>query len=309
MAATGGTAGTAPQLAAGIVLSHGALHVSGTQIVDAAGRPLQLRGMSLFWSQWSNFYASSTIDQLTDDWKASIVRAALGVENGGYLDSPADNEAKLLTIVERAIARGMYVVIDWHDSHALDHRSAAIEFFTRMAMKYGASPNVLFEIFNEPLDVEWSAVKTYAEAVIAAVRGTGATNLVIVGTPNWSQDVDAAAKDPITNYADVAYTLHFYAATHKEPLRAKAKTALDAGLPLFVTEWGTCESTGDGAVDAAESKLWLDFLAQHQISWINWALNDKAETCSALTPDAGTAGPWAGSALTESGALVKAQLP
>jgi endoglucanase len=293
---------------ASVVQEHGALHVSGAHIVDAAGRPLQLRGMSLFWSQWSHYYQTSTVDQLADDWRATIVRAALGVESDGYLKDPADNEAKVVTVVERAIARGMYVVIDWHDSHALEHQAAATEFFTRMATRYGATPNVLFEIFNEPLAVEWSAVKAYAQAILAAIRGSGATNIVIVGTPNWSQDVDVAARDPITAYADVAYTLHFYAATHKQELRDKAKLALDAGLPLFVTEWGTCDATGDGEVDATETKTWLEFLAHNQISWMNWALNDKAEGCSALAPDAGTLGPWSGDALTPSGALVKASI-
>jgi endoglucanase len=231
------------------------------------------------------------------------------VESGGYLEKPDDNEAKVIAIAERAIARGMYVVIDWHDSHALDHQAAASAFFTRMATRYGSSPNVLFEIFNEPLNVPWSSVKTYAEAILAAIRGSGATNIVIVGTPTWSQDVDVAAQNPITAYQDVVYTLHFYAASHKESLRIKAKTALDAGLPLFVTEWGTCASSGNGAVDAAETKVWLDFLALHQISWINWALNDKAEACSALTPSAGTQGPWSSSVLTASGAIVKPLIP
>jgi endoglucanase len=293
----------------GVVQKHGALRVEGNRVVDAAGQPVQLRGMSLFWSQWSQYYVASAVDQLRDDWNATVVRAALGVENGGYLESPADNEAKVITIVERAIARDMYVIIDWHDHHAHDHQSVAVDFFTRMATRYGSSPNVLFEIYNEPLKIVWPTVKTYAEVVLAAIRGTGANNIVIVGTPNWSQDVDVAAADPITAYTNVAYTLHFYAATHKQYLRTKAKTALDAGLALFVTEWGTCSSSGDGTVDAAETKTWLDFLAQNQIGWANWALNDKAEACSALTPGAGTTGPWAGNALTASGALVKGAIP
>jgi endoglucanase len=304
-----GQDGSHPPSATGFVGEHGALRVVDGRIVDAAGEPIQLRGMSLFWSQWSNYYIPNTVDQLADDWDASIVRAALGVENGGYLENPAANEAKVVSIVDQAIARGMYVIVDWHDHHAQDHQAAAIDFFTRMAKKYGDSPNVLFEIFNEPLNVGWPIVKTYAEAVLAAVRGTGAKNIVIVGTPNWSQDVDVAAKDPITTYTDVAYTLHFYAATHKQFLRTKAQQALDAKLPLFVTEWGTCASSGNGALNEAETDTWLDFLTQNQISWINWALNDKAETCSALTPSAGTKGPWSGSALTASGALVKAMIP
>src|SRR5262245_8955875 len=130
---------------------HGALHVAGANIVDASGKPFQLRGMSLFWSQWTRFYTAETVDELADEWHAGLVRAALGIEEGGYLEHPAENEAKVVTVVDRAIERGLYVIIDWHDHHAADHRAEAIDFFTRMAKKYGASPNVIFELWNEPL--------------------------------------------------------------------------------------------------------------------------------------------------------------
>jgi len=286
-------------------LKHGALHVADGRVVDAAQKPLQLRGMSLFWSQWTSFYAVSTVDQLVDDWHAGLVRAALGIEKEGYLEQPADNEAKVIAVVDRAIERGIYVIIDWHDHHASDHQAEAVDFFTRMATKYGDSPNVIFEIWNEPLAVDWQIVKAYAESVIKAIRGAGGKNLVLVGTPNWSQDVDVAAESPLTGATDVAYVLHFYAGTHGQWLRDKAQKALSAGLPLFVTEWGTCEANGAGAVSESETKLWIELLARNQISWTNWALNDKDETCSALAPGASLTGPWTESAITASGALVK----
>ncbi|MET0386210.1 MAG: glycoside hydrolase family 5 protein [Polyangiales bacterium] len=303
-----GSGSVAPSMI-GPVPQHGALHVEGTKVVDAKDEPIQLRGMSLFWSQWSDYYTVNTVDQLVDDWHVTLVRAVLGVENGGYLEEPADNEAKVTAVVERAIARGVYVIIDWHDHHAEAHQAEAIAFFTRMATKYGATPHVLFEIYNEPLEVPWASVKGYAEAVIAAIRGAGAKNVVIVGTPTWSQDVDIAAENPITTDDNVAYTLHFYAATHKEYLREKARKALAAGVALFVTEWGTCESTGDGVVDEGETKAWLELLTEQDIGWANWSLNTKAEACSALTPTASPTGPWTGSALTQSGSLVKARIP
>jgi endoglucanase len=298
-----------PPAAVGPAPQHGALHVAGGHIVDASGQPFQLRGMSLFWSQWTDYYAANTVDQLADDWRAGLVRAALGIEKDGYLEQPVENERKVLAIVDRAIERGLYVIVDWHDHHAADHQAAALDFFTRMAKKYGASPNVIFEIWNEPLAVSWASVKMYATSLIAAIRGAGATNLILVGTPNWSQDVDAAAASPIQGVSDVAYVLHFYAATHTQWLRDKASAALAAGLPLFVSEWGTCEASGNGAVNESETKAWLELLAKNHISWANWALNDKDEACSALKPEAGESGPWAATSLTQSGALVKARIP
>jgi endoglucanase len=299
-----------PNGSVGFVAQHGALRVKGNRVVDTHGQPIQLRGMSLFWSQWSEFYVAKNVDVLVDDWKATVIRAALGVENeGGYLVSPDANLAKVRTIVDRAIARGQYVIVDWHDHNAQNHVAQATAFFQTMANSYGKQPNVIFEIFNEPLNIGWPAVKSYAEPMIRTIRAAGSQNLIIVGTPNWSQDVDVAANDRITSDDNVAYTLHFYANTHRQPLRDKAKAALDKGLALFVTEWGTCSADGNGTIDEGETRTWLSFLQTNGISWANWSLNDKAEACSAVQPAGGSVGPWRNDQLTPSGVLVKGAIP
>jgi len=294
----------------GFVGEHGALRVSGNRVVDAHGQPIQLRGMSFFWSQWTDFYVPQNVDVLVDDWKATVVRAALGVENdGGYLANPQPNVDKVRAVVDRAIARGVYVIIDWHDHHAQDHAAQARSFFEQMASTYGEQPHVIFEVYNEPMDVEWPVVKTYAEDIIRAIRGAGSDNLIIVGTPTWSQDVDVAAADRIMSDENVAYTLHFYADTHKQFLRDKATIALDAGIALFVTEWGTCSADGNGSVNEGETQTWLDFMRDNSISWANWSLHHKDEACSAIAPGAGATGPWRDDQLTTSGRLVKPAIP
>jgi endoglucanase len=166
-------------------------------------------------------------------------------------------------------------------------------------------------VFNEPMgyDGNWPTVKAYAEEVIGVIRDAGSQNVVIVGTPNWSQDVDAAAADPISGYANVAYALHFYANTHTGWLRDKATVALDAGLALFATEWGTCSSDGNGFVNEPETHIWIDFMQQNFVGWANWSLHNKPEACSALIPAAGAVGPWPDTDLTTSGRLVKSLIP
>ena len=265
--------------------------------------------MSLFWSNpgWGGdkFYNSSVVNNLADGWSATIIRAAMGVESGGYLSSPDSEKAKVKTVVDAAIAKGIYVLIDWHYSSAAIYTDQAKAFFKEMAQTYGSQPNVIYEIFNEPTSVAWGDLKTYAEAVIGEIRGAGSQNLVVVGTPTWSQDVDLAAANPVTKYGNVAYTLHFYAGTHKQSLRDKASAAMAKGIALFVTEWGTCDASGNGGLDLNESQTWIDFMNQNKLSWCNWSLNDKAETASALVSGASTTGPWADSQLTESGKFVK----
>ncbi|WP_395851705.1 glycoside hydrolase family 5 protein [Cystobacter fuscus] len=291
------------------VAVNGKLKVVGNQIQNQNGAAVQLKGMSLFWSQWGGtFYNASVVNSLTDNWKATVVRAAMGVESGGYLTNPAAEKARVKTVVDAAIAKGIYVIIDWHDHNATQHTAQSKAFFTEMAQLYKNTPNVIFEIFNEPDGESWSEVRTYAVDIIGAIRGAGAPNLVVVGTPTWSQDVDVAASNPITQYPNVAYSLHFYAGSHKQNLRDKATTALNKGIALFVTEFGTCDASGNGNLNLTETQLWMDFMNSRKLSWANWSLNDKAETASALVPGASTTGNWPASALTPSGAFIKQKL-
>lgn len=301
-----------PRISAAIapVAQYGDLKVVGNQIQSKlTNTQVQLRGMSLFWSQWGGaFWNASAVNSTVDNWGATVVRAAMGVESGGYLTNPAAEKARVKAVVDAAIAKGIYVIIDWHDHNATVHTNEAKAFFTEMAQTYGNKDNVIFEIYNEPDGESWSEIKTYAQTVISAIRGTGSDNLIVVGTPTWSQDVDQAANSPITGFSNIAYTLHFYAGTHKQSLRDKATYALSKGIPLFVTEFGTCDASGNGNLDLVESQTWINFLNANKLSWANWSLFDKNETASALVPGASTTGVWTDASLTASGKWVKAKL-
>lgn len=275
------------------------------------GQTTSIAGMSLFWSNngWGGdkFYNADVVRWLKQDWNAKLIRAAMGVgpQEGGYIASPDANKRRVQTVVNAAIENGMYVIIDWHTHNAEMYKQQAVQFFGEMSRLYGNYNNVIYEIYNEPLNVSWTGViKPYAEDVIRAIRANDPDNLIIVGTPNWSQDVDVAAQSPITISSNIAYTLHFYAGSHAA-LRAKASTALQRGLPLFVTEWGTVDASGDGNVAQGETQTWMTFLKSNNISHANWALNDKAEGSSALVPGASITGGWSDSQLTTSGRLVK----
>lgn len=291
------------------VAQYGQLRVQGNRVVDKDGKPVQLRGMSLFWSQWiGKYYTPQTVKWLKDDWRCTVVRAAMAIDSDGYLKNPEAEKQKVITVVDAAIEQGLYVIIDWHDHEAEKHTEQANIFFAEMAQRYGDEPNVIYEIYNEPLNVSWSGViKPYSEAVIAAIRQHDPDNLVICGTRNWSQQVEEAANDPI-KLPNVAYTLHFYAATHKQWLRDVAARALSKGIALMVTEFGTCEASGDGVLDKTEMQAWWQFLDENKISWCNWSLADKVETSAALKPGAKTTGGWTDAEISPSGLFVREEL-
>ena len=234
-----------------------------------------------------------------DHWKLSVIRAAMGVDaQGGYLGTGTGTNAnkagmlaKVNTIIQNAIDLGIYVIVDWHTSAAVTTKGTtqtadASAFFIQIATQYGTTPNVIYETYNEPTGVTWAQIKPYHEAVVVAIRAVDSDNLIVLGTPNWSQDVDLVAADPVVG-TNLLYTLHFYACTHKQSLRDKAQKAISMGLPLFITEFGATPSdggvtkNGDNYVCEGETSTWFTWMAQNNVSGASWKLDQSAPTPAA----------------------------
>src|SRR6185312_448546 len=215
---------------------HGQLHVDKTQLKDEHGNDVALRGMSFGWHNfWPRFYNEGAVKWLYNDWKATVVRAAMGVEpKNGYIDKPEESKARIEAVVDAAIKEGIYVIMDWHSHHS--RLNEAKTFCKEMAEKYHQYPNIIYEIFNEPEYDSWADVKAYSTEVISTIRAIDKNNVILVGCPHWDQDINLPADDPIKGYQNLMYTLHYYAATHKQALRDRADSALKKGLPIFISE-------------------------------------------------------------------------
>jgi endoglucanase len=283
------------------VKENGLLKVSATQLVNAKGKPVVLRGMSYGWHNWwPRFYNAGTVSWLKKDWGCSVVRAAMGVEpDGGYLKAADWSKSTIKTVIDAAIREGIYVIVDWH-SHNI-RQAEAQQFFTEIATEYGKQPNIIYEIFNEPEQQSWADVKAYSEALIKTIRAIDPDNIILVGSPHWDQDIHLVADDPIKGYNNLMYTLHFYAGTHKQSLRDRADYALKKGLPIFISESAGMEATGNGALNETEWNAWINWAEKNMISWITWSVSDKDETCSVLLPTASSTGNWALKDLKQSG--------
>jgi endoglucanase len=307
-----GEASSAATVSKTPVERHGQLSVKDGRLVDRAGKPVQLKGISSHGIQWyGDFVNERAIRSLRDDWGISVFRVAMYTENDGYISNPALKK-KVKEAVEAARKLGVYVIIDWHilsDNDPNKHKAKAKAFFSEMAGLYGKTPNVIYELANEPNGgVTWKGqIKPYIEEVTAVIRAKDPDNIIIAGTGTWSQDIQDAADNPVAD-ANTMYALHFYAGTHGKALRDRIDYALRKKAPIFVSEWGTSDALGSGGPFLSEAKVWIDFLNSRKISWVNWSLSDKNETSAALLPGANKTGSWPDSQLSPSGRFVKKEL-
>lgn len=293
---------------------HGQLSVRGTNLVDKNGNPYQLRGMSTHGLTWfPDFVNEQAFLTLRDEWKTNVVRLAMYVDewNNGqcYMNNKQGSRDMLEKGVDLCIKLDMYAIIDWHvlnPGDPMKYTNEAIEFFDSVSKKYADKPNIIYEICNEPNSgASWGGnVKPYAEKVIPVIKANDPDAVIIVGTPTWSQDIDQALSDRL-NYDNIMYALHFYADTHRDDLRNRLKNCVNGGLPVFVSEFGCCDASGGGANNFSETTKWLDLLDELNISYCNWALANKNETCCAILSSSGANGGWTENQLSESGKWIR----
>jgi len=286
--------------AQGPVSYYGKMQVNGAFIRSpVTNKAMQVKGVSFFWSQWgdgSRFYNENAVDRMAQDWKAEIVRAAYGSTGYNLSDSAGIvNKERIETVVEAAIKNDIYVIIDWHShsAHEAEETERAKEFFAYFSEKYGAYDNVIFELYNEPLNTTWAGIKTYAEQVIPEIR-KHSSNLILVGTPYYAQQIETVIGNAIDD-VNLGYVFHFYAASHSlGSFSGNIAAVQQAKLPVFVTEFGTTNADG-GNPNACNNATppvcvnnydthsktrtddWLAFFDSRNISYVAWSISDKYE--------------------------------
>ncbi|QTH40401.1 cellulase family glycosylhydrolase [Cohnella sp. LGH] len=311
------------------------------------GQPIQLRGMSTHGLQWfPEIINDNAFAALAGDWGANVIRLAMYVGENGYASNPTVIKQRVIDGIDYAIANDMYVIVDWHVHDPGDPNAevyaGAMDFFEEISGLYPNNKHLIYELANEPNsnapgvtnDVAgWQKIKDYAEPIVGMLREKGNENIIIVGSPNWSQRPDLAADNPVENpntgEADpnTMYTVHFYSGTHlsadnssdRQNVMSNARYALENGVAIFATEWGTSEASGNNGPYLAEAEIWLNFLNEHNISWVNWSLTNKNETSAAFTPfvlgkseatilNPGTDKLWSIPELSVSGEYIRAKI-
>ena len=311
----------------GIVSEYGNLQIQYSSTYNSMtlcaenGTPVQLKGIGSMGLQWYPWTKGVTVNKLATDWNIKITRAAMYIEEGGYKSNQEAMKQKVKDIVDDAIANDIYVLIDWHilaDGDPRQNYDLAAPFFAEMSSTYGGYPHVLFDICNEPNggNGNWDNIKAYATGwdgktgILDIIRDNdpdNEENIIIVGTPNWSQWVDQPELYPINGYNNLMYAFHFFASSRyhdfydsfewdgfpslglpsgADGISRIAEEVLNRGnIALMVTEWGVCEETGNGNIDESECDLYVAWMESRNLSWVNWSLCTKGESASALKRD------------------------
>jgi len=272
------------------VALHGQLSVKNGQIVDKNNEPVALRGMSFYWDRtgWNGhqFYTAGAVNTLASSWNVDIVRAAFSGTSG--------NNGKIKTVVDAAIEKGIYVILDYHSHTANNEVSTAKAFFDNyLGASYINKPNFLFEIFNEPVGSTnfaddhtsyWNGtVKPYATEMVQYIRNKGANNIILIGTPFYCLKLEPAEKNPVSG-TNLAYTLHFYSGDDNHGLDKAAQVGamVRAGLAVYVSEFGTTEASGKGKYGFDQATKWFAVLDKFSVGWCNWSVSAFEES-SALS--------------------------
>lgn len=271
----------------------GWLKTKGSELLNQRGEKFQLKGLSSHGIQWfPDVITYDNLKKLKEEWHINVFRLAMYTDPNvdGYIAHPEESKDFIKKVVNYAKELDLYIIIDWHilsDNNPQTYQDDAIMFFDDMSKEYKNTPNVIYEICNEPngYDVKWdSNVKPYAEEVIKTIRKNCPKSLIIVGTPNWCTDIKSAADNPI-NASNILYSCHFYAGSHKKEVRDDIDYCINKNIPIFISECGITNATGNGKIFEESFKEWVDYLNANNISWVFWSFCNKNESSSILRSD------------------------
>ena len=288
------------------VADNGRLKVIGHKLCNEKGKPIQLKGMCLFALMHEpECVTFDGFKTLTDKWKVDVIRAPIYVNNFtsqlNYTQSPNWNNMMIDSMVIWAEKLGVYLILDWHNDAPYGNPTdsmfkGADAFFDLMSSKYASKKHIMYELFNEPYTkdktpkVTWDSIVKYSNRVMPKIRKNDTNAIILVGCPDWDQKLASVDTSMLNDNKNVMFTFHFYAASHKS-LYTSFMMEIHR-IPVFVSEWGTCASDGNGSVDTYTSNLFLNAFKQDissdkdtvMLSWCNFSYGDKAETASSLKP-------------------------
>jgi len=248
------------------------------------------------------------------------VRGAVGATV--QADPGGNYQATVMQSVAAATAAGLYVILDLHwaapgtlcpmTQNAMADADHSVAFWTSVANAFKSNPAVIFELFNEPFldaagdstpwpdllngtghfgtvltggnpgSVAYAWQNAGMQQMLDAVRATGATNVVLTSTLQWSQSMDGWLQyRPNDSAGQLGAVWHAYPASGyptqvscvptpscAATILQAVKNILAAGFPVVITEYG------DVIGNAQMVPVLLPFADANGISYLGWTWDD-----------------------------------
>ena len=269
------------------VTYNGQLHVDGKKLMNEHNEEIRLIGMHGHGTGYWKYYDYESFKSLKEKWNNNCFRIIVNYTE--YLENKELYLQKLYNLIDITIDLDMYFIICWGGSSSDAYIEDAKEFFTEIATKYNNIPNIIYEIWNEP-GVTWDNICEYSNVIIPIIRNINKNSLILVGTPTSAAGVSfgitCVYKNEL-NYTNIMYTDHFYnygESTNKAFAQAISTASL-RGVPIFISEWGITNASGQGEVNIEEANKWLSLMNQYNLSWVNHVFaNSSIEGCSIFLP-------------------------
>lgn len=242
----------------------GPLAVKGTEIIQANGQAVALRGMDLWGYQSSAHPATITRNTVVQmhDWGADMVRVSLGEQL--WLPTSCAYEPGYRAAIEQVVgwitSLGMVALLDLHYNNPADlghpltcppagqqimaDAPGSLRFWSQVAKVFSHNPLVAFDLYNEPhtiSDQVWLEGGTVQvpgvgpfdvagmQQLYQAVRQADRSALVVVTGPSWGNDPPTT----LVQGVDIAYSVHCYTCPQHPPPGCETATPYAPPYPLL----------------------------------------------------------------------------
>lgn len=296
------------------------VRVSGNHLVNGSGTVIRLLGVNRSGAEYACIQGWGFFDGPSDaasiaaiaSWRTNAVRVPLNEDCWLGINAPgnpyvgAAYRTQIKSYVTRLHAAGLAVILDLHvtapgaepaTGAALEAMADAhaVQVWRSVATVFKADPGVLFDLYNEPNNIDWpcwlsgcvvnDALHAGArfhtvgmQALVNAVRGTGATQPVMAGGLQWSSDLSqwpAGLVDPAGQLVASVHVYNYGSETVAYWNQTRAPVA--ALYPMVTGELGEYDCA-HGFID--QYMAWAD---AHGISYLGW-------TWDAVSPGGWTCG-------------------
>ncbi|NLD99600.1 MAG: glycoside hydrolase family 5 protein [Fibrobacter sp.] len=274
----------------------GKLRVSKDKIINDKEETVVLQGVNMSGLEWhfKPWFGSVTINHVATQWKGNVIRFPLNAQ--WYINNENSQEKPYRTSVKEVVdfcARyGMWAILDLHwQNETVQQKTiddaVAKNFWKLIATDFKDAENVLYDLYNEPINIDWNGWKARAESYINVIKQIDPSAIYIVGGTDWGYDLSQAASNPISSSVstNVIYSSHHYP-WKSTSFPAPVYSNLVNKVPLILGEFGwcvnnckPCESNGGSSNFVTQL---LAFVKAHPINVSYAAWNFDQSGCPLL---------------------------